>query len=106
MATSPGTSPWAASLAPNIAPTTGGHGAAIAFCPGHNAAFMLPTHTHPMPPVLIPCPSADWLVPTGEVVERLDELDGSNVLRRCVECGRDHEWTPADAVLAGNLVML
>ena len=67
---------------------------------------MLSPHTHRMPPVLIPCPSAEWLVPTGKAVESLDELDESNILRRCVECGRDHEWTPADAVLAGKMVML
>ena len=67
---------------------------------------MLPAYAQGMPPVLILCPSAEWLVPTGKAVERLAELDESNVLRRCVECGRDHEWTPADAVLAGKLVML
>jgi hypothetical protein len=67
---------------------------------------MVAAHTAGMPPVLILCPFADWLVPTGQSVDRVDDLDENNVLRRCVECGRDHEWTRADAVLVGKLVML
>jgi hypothetical protein len=59
-----------------------------------------------MPPVLIPCPFAEWLVPTGQSVDRLDDLEETNVLRRCAECGREHVWTRDDAVLAGKLVML
>ncbi|MGI8657465.1 MAG: hypothetical protein ACR2K4_01680 [Candidatus Limnocylindria bacterium] len=53
-----------------------------------------------MPPVLITCPITDDLIPTGLDVNDLDELQADNLLTACPVCGRDHEWTPADAVLA------
>lgn len=56
-----------------------------------------------MPPVLIPCPTTGELVPTGANVPRLDELgDDTLLLIACPECGRDHEWTRSDAVLAAE----
>lgn len=67
---------------------------------------MVQIKTQGMPSVLILCPFAEWLVPTGQSVENLADLDETNVLRRCVECGRDHEWTRADAVLVGRLPAL
>ena len=53
-----------------------------------------------MPAVLIGCPYAEWFVPTGHTADRLEELQDRNVLRRCPECGQDHEWTPSDARIA------
>ena len=54
-----------------------------------------------MPPVLISCPTTGDLVPTGVNVISLEELgDGKLVLIACPDCGRDHDWTRRDAVLA------
>ena len=53
-----------------------------------------------VPAVLIGCPYADWFVPTGQTADRLESLQAHNTLRRCPECGRDHDWTPADAMIA------
>lgn len=54
-----------------------------------------------MPPVLISCPTTGNLVPTGvNIVNRNEMGDDSRLLIACPECGRDHEWTPDDAVLA------
>jgi len=55
-----------------------------------------------MPPVLIQCPFTEELVPTGAQAESLEALEADNLLIACPECGRDHEWTPADAVLAAQ----
>jgi hypothetical protein len=52
-----------------------------------------------MAPVLISCPATEALVPAGIEVESLDEVVGDNVLVACAECGSDHSWTAADAVL-------
>lgn len=53
-----------------------------------------------MPPVLITCPITDDLIPAGVEVDDLVELESDNLLTACPVCGRDHGWTPADAVLA------
>jgi hypothetical protein len=53
-----------------------------------------------MPPVLIVCPVGDELVPTRVNAQKLDDLDGDNLLINCPECGRDHRWTPLEAVLS------
>jgi len=53
-----------------------------------------------MAPVLIACPFGDWLVPTGQRASRVEDLEERYLLAHCLECGRAHEWTPADAVLA------
>ena len=54
-----------------------------------------------MPPVLISCPTTGDLVPTGVNAISLEELaDDKSLLIACPECGRDHEWTRGDAVLA------
>jgi hypothetical protein len=53
-----------------------------------------------MPAVLISCPYADWFVPTGQTADHLEDLRIGSVLRRCPECGRDHEWSPTDAMIA------
>ena len=45
-----------------------------------NLEFMVAPHTGVMPPVLIHCPSADSLVPTGQSAERVEDLDEANVL--------------------------
>lgn len=55
-----------------------------------------------MPPVLIACPITEDLVPTGCQAQGLDELEPDNLLIACPVCGRDHEWTPEDAVLASE----
>jgi hypothetical protein len=52
-----------------------------------------------MPPVLIACPVTGDLVPTGETVASLEELEDEYLLIACSDCGRDHEWTPAEAVI-------
>ena len=57
----------------------------------------------PMPQVLIPCPVTGDLVPTGVQVTTLEDVEPEgNLLIACPECGRDHEWTRKDAVLAAN----
>ncbi len=53
-----------------------------------------------MAAVLIACPSTNALVPTGMHVPTLDDLEPVNLLIDCPDCGRDHEWTPHDAVLS------
>jgi hypothetical protein len=53
-----------------------------------------------MAAVLISCPATDALVPTGMNVSSLDELKPTNLLLDCPDCGRDHEWTPREAVLS------
>ena len=56
-----------------------------------------------MPPVLIACPITNGLVPTGASAddpEELDDLPGENLLIACSDCGRDHEWTRQDAIVA------
>lgn len=54
-----------------------------------------------MPPVLISCPITGDLVPTGVNATNLEELgDDKLLLIARPECGRDHDWTRADAVLA------
>jgi hypothetical protein len=53
-----------------------------------------------MAAVLISCPATDALVPTGENVSSLDDLEPKNLLLDCPDCGDDHEWTPIDAVLS------
>lgn len=50
--------------------------------------------------VLIACPATDALVPTGMNVSSLDNLEPINLLLDCPDCGRDHEWTPMEAVLS------
>lgn len=55
-----------------------------------------------MPPVLITCPVTADLVPTAETVASLDELEGEHLLIACSDCGRDHERTRADAVIAAE----
>jgi hypothetical protein len=54
-----------------------------------------------MAPVLIMCPTTGDLVPTGENVQSLDELAAEeHLLIACSDCGRDHQWTAVDALLA------
>lgn len=53
-----------------------------------------------MPPVLIVCPITEDIVPTGVDVESIEELTTNHLLIACPQCGRDHDWTPADAVLS------
>jgi len=54
-----------------------------------------------MPPVQVSCPTTGDLVPTGVTAMNLEELgDAKLLLIACPECGRDHEWTRDDAVLA------
>lgn len=53
-----------------------------------------------MAAVLISCPATDALVPTGMHASSLDELATTNLLLDCPDCGRDHEWTPIEAVLS------
>ena len=53
-----------------------------------------------MAAVLISCPATDALVPTGMNVSNLDDLEPTNLLLDCPDCGRDHEWTPIEAVLS------
>jgi len=50
--------------------------------------------------VLISCPQTNGLVVTGADVTALEDLETENVLSSCPECGSDHVWTPADAVLS------
>jgi hypothetical protein len=50
--------------------------------------------------VLIECPEAGTLVPTGIHVETHHDLESTNLLLDCPDCGQDHPWEPADAVLA------
>lgn len=52
-----------------------------------------------MPPVLITRPTTGDLVPAGMHARSLEELDEQNLLIGCPDCARDHEWTPADAVI-------
>ena len=55
-----------------------------------------------MPPVLTTCPTTGLLVPTGIVVDDADELDvvgHAHVLEVCPNCGGNHVWTSADAVV-------
>lgn len=53
-----------------------------------------------MAAVLISCPRTGALVPTGANVEDIDELEPTNMLIDCPDCGADHEWTPVEAVLS------
>jgi hypothetical protein len=53
-----------------------------------------------MAPVLIACPATDALVPTGTNASTLADLEPTNLLLDCPDCGRDHEWPPLDAVLS------
>ena len=53
-----------------------------------------------MAAVLIACPHTGSLVPTGANALSLDELQADNLLAACPDCGRDHDWTPRDAVLS------
>lgn len=56
-----------------------------------------------MPPVLVSCPVTGEFVPTGMNVVSLEELDADEYLViACSQCGRDHVWTPGEAVLAGE----
>ncbi len=58
-----------------------------------------------MPPVLIACPETNDLVPTGAHVNALKDLErlpDGNLLIACPDCGRDHEWTAEDAVVAAG----
>ena len=58
-----------------------------------------------MPPVLIACPITNDLVPTGAQAANpkdLDHLPAENLLIACPDCGRDHEWTREDAVVAAG----
>ena len=55
-----------------------------------------------MPPVLIACPVTGDLVPTGETVASLEELEGEHLRIACSDCGRDHEWRRAEAVFAAE----
>ena len=59
-----------------------------------------------MPSILIACPHADWYVPTGEIANSRAEINQRNTLRRCPECGRGHEWTPDDALIADHAPIL
>ena len=56
-----------------------------------------------MPAVLTTCPTSGDLIPTGIVVDDADEihaLDEDSLLVACPNCGRDHWWTPQEAVVA------
>jgi len=53
-----------------------------------------------MAPVLIACPVTGGLVPTGIEAEAEQELLEAHVLLACPDCGEDHQWRPADAVIA------
>ena len=58
-----------------------------------------------MPPILIACPATGELVPTGARAtdaEDLEYLPEKNLLIACPGCGRDHEWTRQDAVVAAG----
>ena len=56
-----------------------------------------------MPPVQISCPTTGDLAPTGVTATGLEELgDDALLLIACPECGRDHEWTAGEAVLAAE----
>jgi len=57
-----------------------------------------------MPQVLIACPTTGDLVPTGMYVQSLEQVneEPDHLLIACPICGRDHEWTPAEAVLAAE----
>jgi hypothetical protein len=39
-------------------------------------------------------------VPTGANVEDIGELEPTNLLIDCPDCGADHEWSPVEAVLS------
>jgi len=54
--------------------------------------------------VLIACPTTGDLVPTGIDVDALEELNDEpeRLLIACPVCGRDHAWTPVEAVLAAG----
>jgi hypothetical protein len=49
--------------------------------------------------VMIECPRSRSLVPTGLHVLSIDELTSTSLVLDCPDCGRDHSWGPADAVL-------
>jgi hypothetical protein len=49
--------------------------------------------------VMIECPLSRSLVPAGVHVLSVDELSMTNLLLDCPDCGQDHPWGPADAVL-------
>lgn len=53
-----------------------------------------------MAAVLISCPATGGLIATGVDVLDLEELEADNLLTACPECGTDHPWSPADAVLS------
>jgi hypothetical protein len=57
-----------------------------------------------MLPILISCPDSGALVPTGAHADRpddsLDDLPEENLLSGCPDCGSDHRWTRADAIVA------
>ena len=56
-----------------------------------------------MPPILVVCPFTEDLVPTGQHADSAQELaalEGRFTLLACPECGHDHVWSAADAVLA------
>jgi hypothetical protein len=53
-----------------------------------------------MAAVLISCPRTGALVPTGANVEDIEELEPTNLLIDCPDCGADHEWSPVEAVLS------
>lgn len=52
-----------------------------------------------MAQILTECPVSGGLVPTSVDAENLDDLPLDNVLVACPDCGSDHAWTPADAVM-------
>lgn len=52
-----------------------------------------------MAAVLISCPTTGGLVPVGVQAGDLDDLEPTNVLMHCSDCGLTHEWVPTDAVL-------
>jgi hypothetical protein len=49
--------------------------------------------------ILVCCTETGELVATGFWADTLDELEPDNVLIDCPACGRDHAWSPSDAVL-------
>jgi hypothetical protein len=52
-----------------------------------------------MAQILTECPESGGLVPTSVDAENLDDLPLDNVLVACPDCGSDHAWTPAEAVM-------
>ncbi len=56
-----------------------------------------------MPAVKILCPTTNELISTHVEADSLDDVEPTNNLRmNCPNCGRDHEWTVADAVLGND----